>query len=218
MRGGTLDFLGFANSLLGLLTGLLTLLLGILKLLPDIRKLINRVTRKEVLSVKHTRTTQVWGRLLGVILLLVSMCLFAVRMFGQEQLPMNADLTVRGWKALDAKQSAQAITFADSCIGAFGGLAEIEQAKLDSLRVPPPATGAVPDSTREFILSRGVLNDVATCWFIKGRAMEQSGQKAKACEAYRAATRFPHARCWDSKGWFWSPAEGAAGRLRTLKW
>jgi hypothetical protein len=36
--------------------------------------------------------------------------------------------------------------------------------------------------------------------------------------AYRALTEgLKYCQCWDEKGWFWKPAEAAAGRLKELE-
>jgi hypothetical protein len=71
---------------------------------------------------------------------------------------------------------------------------------------------------------RWAVNDVATAYFVKGRAAEyllkkQKNQKYKqiAQEAYQSAMKFTYARCWDPQGWFWSPAEAAGERLPLLK-
>jgi len=73
-----------------------------------------------------------------------------------------------------------------------------------------PPKGRVSDAEKNTIFSRGLLNDVATCFLIKGRSAENLRRKDAAKHAYAAATKYKHARCWDLKGWFWSPAEMAA--------
>jgi hypothetical protein len=61
------------------------------------------------------------------------------------------------------------------------------------------------------------LNDVGTCCFIEGQAFEKQGRKTEAAAAYKTlTTSYRFAQCWDPKGWFWRPAEAAAGRLDQL--
>jgi hypothetical protein len=80
----------------------------------------------------------------------------------------------------------------------------------------------VSDAEKNKIFQRGILNDVATAYFIKGRSMEylfrkggaeMTRHKADAERAYRQACEVSHGRTWDPKGWFWSPCEAARDRL-----
>jgi len=132
------------------------------------------------------------------------------------ELPMNARLTVQAWTAFNAGRWEEAIARADECTSRFSQAAEATQTKLAQQSVPPPPVGPVPDDLRRTIASRGPLNDVATCWFMRGRASETLGRTSVAVQAYQTALRFPHARCWDPNGWFWSPAEAAQERLKHL--
>jgi hypothetical protein len=79
-----------------------------------------------------------------------------------------------------------------------------------------PPKGRVLDAEKNTIFSRGLLNDVTTCFLIKGRSAENLGRKDAAKQAYVSVTKYKHARCWDPKGWFWSPAEMVAYRLAGL--
>jgi hypothetical protein len=77
--------------------------------------------------------------------------------------------------------------------------------------------GAVSDDMKQKIFENGLLNDVATCWFIRGRSAEESGDRISAIRAYQEATKLTYGRCWDPKGWFWSPAEACADKLEDLR-
>ena len=130
-----------------------------------------------------------------------------------QQLPLNAQLTVAAWDAFNKGEFERAIEIADKCLDEFRLSAEREQAALEKAKVPLPPTGAVPDNVKKAILARGVLNDVGTCLFIKGRSAESLGRRDVARLAYEGAKKLNYARCWDPKGWFWSPAEAAGDRL-----
>jgi hypothetical protein len=62
------------------------------------------------------------------------------------------------------------------------------------------------------------LNDVGTCWFIRGRSLEKMRRNSEAKTAYGAAAKYTYARCWDPDGQaYWSPAEAAAERLEVMR-
>jgi len=132
-------------------------------------------------------------------------------------LPLNARLTNLAWDAFNKGAYALAIKHAEKCIDEFRGGAERKQLQLEEGNTPPPPTGAVRDQESETIFANGLLNDVATCLFIKGRSEEALGHKEEAFRTFRAASRYTYARCWDPNGWFWSPAEAALDQLSAPK-
>ncbi len=126
------------------------------------------------------------------------------------------------WKAFAGEKYEDAIEYADKCIDDFAKTAEREQEKLNKDKEPVPPTGAVSDAEKDKIFKRGLLNDVAAAYFIKGRSAEYlyrkggsdaSKYKEMAKEAYEATCRYKHGRIWDDRGWFWSPCEAASDRL-----
>ena len=147
--------------------------------------------------------------------------IFAVSVTAEEQCLNDA------WAALNRSDHQAAIRAADMCITQFHLKAEREQA-LAQRREPEPPTGAVSDPDKQKIFSRGVLNDVAAAYVVKGRASEalaaKPGRKdvkkvdyrALARTAYSEAKKLNYARVWDVKGFFWSPAEEAGDRLTDL--
>ena len=61
------------------------------------------------------------------------------------------------------------------------------------------------------------LNDVATCYFILGKARLAQGRIKEAQDAFQTVIdRFAYAQCWDPKGWFWKVAQGASDQLSIL--
>jgi hypothetical protein len=124
------------------------------------------------------------------------------------------------WQAFNRKDYKAAIDSANVCIDNFAKAATREQAALKN--TPKTPTGPQPAEKQAVIFKRGLLNDVATAWFVKGRSAEylmaKGGREAAAYrkmaeEAYKAACEYPHALTWDPKGWFWSPCEGSEDRL-----
>jgi len=130
---------------------------------------------------------------------------------------MNTVLTTQAWEAYNRRDYKAAIESADKCINEFLGSAMREQEELAAKKTPLPPVGAVSNQEKQVIFARGLLNDVATCLYIKGRSIEAEGQKEQAVKVYKATAKYTYARCWDPQGWFWSLSEGALDRLRMLR-
>ena len=135
----------------------------------------------------------------------------------QEDQPRNVELTNAAWDAYNEGKYEVAISAADRCIQRFKEEADRTQNELTKNHAPVPPTGKVSADQKKTILDNGVLNDVPTCYWIKGRAAQKLQRTAQAKEAYQAALRYSYSRTWDPKGSFWSPAEDAADRLKDLK-
>lgn len=134
-----------------------------------------------------------------------------------EAQPLNVQLTNQAWEAFNKGDYEHATTYAEKCVNEFLGGAERRQLQLEKDRAPLPPTGAVTEQEKETIFANGLLNDVATCLYIKGRSAEALGHKDEAIKAYQAAAKYTYARCWDPKGWFWSPSEASLDRLSVLR-
>jgi tetratricopeptide (TPR) repeat protein len=130
--------------------------------------------------------------------------------------PLNEQATTAAWDAYNSGKYEVAITNAEYCIEEFRGAASILQTQLEKEK-PNLPTGAVSEEMKQKIQANGLLNDVATCCFIKGRAAEKLGRKQEALKAYEMTKKFTYARAWDPQGWYWSPAEAADGRIATLR-
>jgi len=163
--------------------------------------------------------------LLGVILLATVFSFVSFCAQGQDgaspspkKQPLNQRLTAAAWAAFNAKNYNEAISQADQCIELFQGSADLLQTSLAERRVTLLSGSVTDPKQRAQILSNGLLNDVATCFFIKGYAAERLKQYDEAKNAYEAVETYPLARTWNQDDdTFWVPSEGAAGRLVTLK-
>jgi hypothetical protein len=132
----------------------------------------------------------------------------------------NLDCMDQAWSAFNKTLYADAIKHSDECIEQFGPEALRSQAELEKQRAPLPPVGAVSSQDTRKIFSRGILNDIATAYFVKGRSAEALLAKTKApslkkvmTDAYESAIKLTYGRCWDPQGWFWSPAEAARDQL-----
>lgn len=129
----------------------------------------------------------------------------------------NEQLTREAWKSLDAKNFDAAIKNAEECVALFQDEAIKEQKDLQDKGAPAPPKGKVAKDEKEKIFNRGLLNDVATCWFILGKAHTEKGDKVKAEKAFSKTLLFPYARCYDPPNdSFWAPNDGAQVELRKI--
>lgn len=130
------------------------------------------------------------------------------------------------FKTFNQGDYTAAIRFADGCIGNFHQQAERDQVALVAHHEPAPPTGAVSDPDKRKIFARGILNDTAAAYFVKGESAnalaKRGGSKARefretARAAYEAAKNLTYGRVWDPQGFFWSPSDAAGDRLADLK-
>ena len=134
----------------------------------------------------------------------------------QAELPRNVALTTKAWEEYDRKSHADAVKAAERCITAFEASANKVQEKLEKEKVKTPV-GEVSPEEKTAIEANGLLNDVGACYVIKGLSLAKLKKTAEARAAFQAAEKLTHARVWDAKGWFWSPAEKATEELLKLE-
>lgn len=129
------------------------------------------------------------------------------------------------WEAFNRQDYPSAIGLAERCVDDFGLAAGRIQSSLVQEGMPEPPTGAVSDAEKNTIFQRGLLNDVATAYFVQGRSAEYlfreggdgaAEHRAAAESAYRATCELSYGRTWDPQGWFWSPCEASRDRLTIL--
>jgi tetratricopeptide (TPR) repeat protein len=71
-----------------------------------------------------------------------------------------------------------------------------------------------PGGGNDHIFQYWALNDVGTALLILGEACQKAGQYEEAAQAYKELiNEYFYAQCWDTKGWFWKPAEVAQKKL-----
>ncbi len=207
----------FIAALAALIVAIANLVKAIFEILRDYRDR----SQESALSNRPQSIIKNKNMLIGLLLMMVPLSVFGGRLLVEEaqynKLPIHAQLTVKAWKALDKGNYSKVIEKTDGCINQFGTQAEREQKSLTQDGTPQPRNSGFTEDEKRLTLSRGVLNDVATCYFIKGQALEKLDRVNDAKEAYKKAQDFPHARTWDPNGWFWSPAEASSDRLTKLQ-
>lgn len=218
-----MDISDFVTSTTGFIAALAALFAAIAKLVHELIKLtrlwIKRRKAKKAEIEAHVRIKFSINSILLIILPLA----FAGSIFGYRHRVMTewsleVRLTKEAWDAYNKKDYIIAISYAEECINEFEGGADRKQEQLEQENAPRPPTGKVSKQERERIFVNGLLNAVATCFYIKGRSEEALGQRNEAITAHQAASRYTYARCWDKRTkTFWSPSEAALDRLHLFE-
>lgn len=161
--------------------------------IPYFSTFILRSPKMKSLSV--VRRVAIFG------LFLLSTAVFAAD-FGDHS---SSTLTTKAWNALGAQNYDDALACINKCLELYEGKALEMQAALKEYA---PADSAA---------KMWALNDVGTCLFIKGELLVKKGDLKSAKEAYqRVFKEFKFAQTWDTKGWFWKPAEAAKQKFVEL--
>lgn len=114
-------------------------------------------------------------------------------------------LTTKAWEALTANDPEGVEAYTGKCIELYAQRA-LEQSMAVTAFAPP-----------ESAFEHWALNDVATSYFIRGKARAQQGKIDEAREDFnQIIEHFPYAQAWDTKGWFWKVAEAAQDQLNML--
>lgn len=118
----------------------------------------------------------------------------------------SGTLTIKAWEALSNGDFEKSFLYADKCIKLYRDEAANEQRSLKGF----PSTGEVNNY--------GALNNVATCFFIKGEALFQQGRYKEARPYYQAVIdKYGFAQYWDPKGWYWKVAEKSKAVLDKIE-
>jgi len=176
-------------------------------------KFFSEILKRKINQIPSNSMKTKTNLLVAILVALVS---FQVLGQADKQKPLNEKATADAWDALNSGKYETAITNANQCIDEYRGQATRQQEKLQKEKADLP-TGAVSDDVKKKIFENGLLNDVAVCYIIKGKAAEKLGRIKDAKKAYTEAKKLTYARVWDPQGQFWSPAEAAGDRLAMLK-
>lgn len=118
----------------------------------------------------------------------------------------SVTLMVKAWEALGAGEYDDAIKYTEKCADLYEGKAREMQASLKS----KPGSDVVNDYW--------ALNDVGTCYFIKGDALTKLDRDTEAVAALKVVRdELYYSQAWDPKGWHWSPADAAYPKIEMLE-
>jgi len=114
-------------------------------------------------------------------------------------------LTTNAWQALDAKDYDKVYVYADECIQLYKDKAKQMQAGMTGF------------ASKKKAFDYWALNDVGTCYFIKGKALMEQGKREEARKVLNTLIKdYSYSQCWDPKGWFWKPAQGAGDIIKLM--
>lgn len=109
------------------------------------------------------------------------------------------------WDASSRKDFAQIESLYAACLKHYGYQADLQEASLVDF---PPRNEA--DQYK-------LLNDVATCAFIRAEAHMKTGKTAEALQQFQhIIDSYKFAQAWDPRGWYWSVSEKSEGSIRVM--
>ena len=118
----------------------------------------------------------------------------------------SVTLQVKSWDALGEGKYEEAVKYTEKCTELYEEKAREMQASLSA----KPATDDVHDYW--------ALNDVGTCYFIRGEALAKLRRNTEAIAAFKVVRdELYYSQAWDPKGWFWAPADAAYPRIEMLE-
>ncbi|MCF7893814.1 MAG: tetratricopeptide repeat protein [Candidatus Omnitrophica bacterium] len=132
----------------------------------------------------------------SIFYLLPSLC------YGQD----SGKFVSKSWSALGQRNFDKVYQLTDECIQTFTTKAKKQASKLNDF----PAKGEEANYK--------VMNDVATCYFIKAESYMREEKKEKAIETFQEVIeKYPYAQSFDPRGWYWSIQEKAKSSIEKLK-
>jgi beta-glucuronidase len=157
-------------------------------------------------------------RQIFVVILTISVFLF----FASFSVAQNTDLSAEtpppstnensseemvksAWELSSKNALDELNALADKVIGLYGVEAKLQNDQLK----------AFPD--RREVNNYQILNDVATCLFIRAEALMNNGKTAEAvAEFEKIIAIYPWSQAWDPRGWHWSVAEKSQASINVI--
>jgi hypothetical protein len=119
----------------------------------------------------------------------------------------------------DQKRYEDAVAVVDLCFDIWGPEAQKIQKEMHDNNEPAPAVGKVSPKQKKAIQENFLMNDVSMALWTKAISLDKLGLNTYAIDAYIECINMTHGRVWDSggyepNGWFWSPAEDCANKVK----
>ncbi|MCK5180638.1 MAG: tetratricopeptide repeat protein [Candidatus Omnitrophica bacterium] len=117
-------------------------------------------------------------------------------------------LTTKAWGALNEGDLEAVLAYTNKCLELYAEQAQKMQASLQDY----------PEGENDEIFGYWALNDIATSLFIQGEAYRKADQKDEALTAYKKVVAdYTYGQSWDTKGWFWKPAEASKEKIAMIE-
>ena len=117
-------------------------------------------------------------------------------------------LATKAWGALNEGDLEGVLVYTNKCIELYAADAKKMQNSLNDY----------PGGEKTEIFKYWALNDVATSLFIQGEAYRKAEMKDEALSAYKKIVdEYSYGQAWDTKGWFWKPAEAAKEKIAMIE-
>lgn len=118
----------------------------------------------------------------------------------------SVTLMVKAWEMLGEGNYKAALDYTGKCVELYEEKAREMQSSMSAK--------ASPDKVNDY----WALNDVGTCYFIRGEALTKLRQFEEALVAYKIVRdELYYAQAWDPKGWYWSPSDAAYPKVQMLE-
>lgn len=129
------------------------------------------------------------------IICFISGIMLCMNVFAQE---ISSEYVNKAWAVRGKKDFLEVYRVTDACINNFSQEAD----KLaETLTDFPP---------NEEESAYQTMNDLATCYFIRGESFREEGKINEAKQAFQIIVdKYPYAQAFDPRGWYWSIKEKA---------
>jgi hypothetical protein len=157
----------------------------------------------------------------GILLLLVCATVVSLRFWpgpNPQTLRLGQLLTV-AWHYYDQEKWDKVVVYANTAATRFEMLANETRETWNSDKKAPPKIGIVIEGGLTESDARqnnmyGLVNDVATAYFLMGKANRKLGRDKEAREAFQKVQEYPAAVTYDAMTReFWRTADGAKNEL-----
>ncbi|MDA8926585.1 hypothetical protein N9J57_00155 [Gammaproteobacteria bacterium] len=136
-----------------------------------------------------------------------------------EKLGDSAYWSITAIELFNQKRYEDAVAVVDLCFDIWGPEAQKIQKEMHDNDEAAPAVGKVSPKQKKAIQENFLMNDVSMALWTKANSLDKLGIDTYAIEAYVECINMTHGRVWDSggyepNGWFWSPAEDCANKVK----
>ncbi len=120
----------------------------------------------------------------------------------------SSTLITKAWNVFEKNDIESVMAYTNKCIELYGEQARKMQSELKEY----------PTGPNEEVFKFWALNDVATSLYIQGEAYRKANMKDESKEVFDKLIKdYFFGQAWDTKGWFWKPAEAAKEKLAMIE-